>query len=212
MELQYFGLNCLVVDLKNLRIIFDLNTKISDLAKKLVRPNDVVLFSDYVEAKKQNIQARLILNCPGEYEIENTTIVGFPMESHIDSNNTLTSYKITTNNINLLLVGNVSNQFTGQLIEDVGMVDILVVPVGGHGFTLDPKAALEAIKKFEPKIIVPVCYDDGQNKSEVPLSSLDEALSELGMEVFEKVDKLKIKSNELLSEETKLIVLNTSKI
>ena len=49
---------------------------------------------------------------------------------------------------------------TDQQIEEIGMVDILIVPVGGYGYTLEPKQAVEVVRAIEPKIVIPVHYDD----------------------------------------------------
>jgi L-ascorbate metabolism protein UlaG (beta-lactamase superfamily) len=86
------------------------------------------------------------------------------------------------------------------------MVDVLVVPVGGNGYTLDPIGAAKVIKKIEPKLIIPVHYEDKGIKYEVPQVPLEEALKVLAVEPKETVAKLKLKSTEL-SETTQLIVL-----
>ena len=56
------------------------------------------------------------------------------------------------------------------------MVDVLFVPVGGNGYTLDAIGALKIIKKIEPKIIIPTHYADKAIKYEVPQADLDEVM------------------------------------
>jgi L-ascorbate metabolism protein UlaG (beta-lactamase superfamily) len=87
------------------------------------------------------------------------------------------------------------------------MVDILVVPVGNSGYTLDAVGALKIIKQIEPKVVIPTHYSDKAIKYEVPQVELADALKNLGMEVSETLDKYKYKPTEL-SDSTKLIVLN----
>ncbi len=39
--------------------------------------------------------------------------------------------------------------------EAIGIVDVMFVPVGGSGYTLDAAGALQLIKAVEPKIVIP---------------------------------------------------------
>jgi len=86
------------------------------------------------------------------------------------------------------------------------MIDVLVVPVGGNGYTVDPVGALKLIKAIEPKLVVPTHYDDKTLKYPVPQQTLEGALKELGMEPKETVAKLRLKPGEL-TDVTQLIVL-----
>ena len=89
------------------------------------------------------------------------------------------------------------------------MVDVLVVPVGGNGYTVDPVGALKLIKAIEPKLVVPTHYADKALKYPVPQQDLAAALKELAMETKETVAKLKLKPAEL-TDVTQLIVLEKS--
>jgi L-ascorbate metabolism protein UlaG (beta-lactamase superfamily) len=86
------------------------------------------------------------------------------------------------------------------------MVDVVVVPVGGSGYTLDGVGALKVLKQIEPKVVIPTHYADKALKYEVPQASLEDAIKGLGMEVSERVGKYKIKPTEL-SDTMKLIIL-----
>jgi L-ascorbate metabolism protein UlaG (beta-lactamase superfamily) len=88
----------------------------------------------------------------------------------------------------------------------LGTIDILVVPVGGNGYTLDPIGALKLIKAIEPKIVIPTHYDDGSANYPVPQQTLADALKNLAMEPRETVSKLKVKAGEM-GETTQLVVL-----
>ena len=48
------------------------------------------------------------------------------------------------------------------------MVDVMFVPVGGNGYTLDGVGALKLIKKVEPKLVVPTHYDDAMLQFPMP--------------------------------------------
>jgi len=90
--------------------------------------------------------------------------------------------------------------------DQIGLVDIAVVPVGGNGYTLDGTGALSVIKKLEPRVVIPTHYADKAVKYEVGQAELAVALKNLGMEASETLDKYKPKAGEL-SDTTHLIVL-----
>jgi L-ascorbate metabolism protein UlaG (beta-lactamase superfamily) len=89
------------------------------------------------------------------------------------------------------------------------MVDVMVVPVGGNGYTVDPVGALKLIKAVEPKLLIPTHYADKALKYEVPQQELGNALKELGMEPKESTAKLKLKPVDL-TDLTQLIVIEKS--
>jgi L-ascorbate metabolism protein UlaG (beta-lactamase superfamily) len=86
------------------------------------------------------------------------------------------------------------------------MVDVMIVPVGGNGYTLDGIGALKLIKKIEPKVVIPTHFDDRSLTFPVPQQPLDQALKSLAMEPKETVSKLRLKGSEL-GDLSQLIVL-----
>jgi L-ascorbate metabolism protein UlaG (beta-lactamase superfamily) len=91
-------------------------------------------------------------------------------------------------------------------LEQIGLIDVAIVPVGGNGYTLDGVGALKVIKQLEPKIIIPTHYADKQIKYEVPQQELTEALKGLAMEPQETVARLRVKPAEL-TDTSQLIIL-----
>jgi L-ascorbate metabolism protein UlaG (beta-lactamase superfamily) len=87
------------------------------------------------------------------------------------------------------------------------MIDVLITPVGGNGYTLDPVGALSIIKKIEPKIVIPTHYADKALQYPVPQQSLEDALKALAMEPKQAASKLRVKPADL-SDTTQLIVLD----
>jgi L-ascorbate metabolism protein UlaG (beta-lactamase superfamily) len=74
------------------------------------------------------------------------------------------------------------------------MIDILIVPVGGNGYTLDAIGAEKVIKKIDPKVVIPTHYEDKAVKYEVPQAPIDEFFKQIAV-TPEKIDKLKIKND-----------------
>lgn len=205
MELTYFGANCLRVVTKKAQIVVDDN--LEQLGQKPVtKPGDISLktFKDIADH-----ESRFKIDMPGEYETAGVVIHGIAARAHMDEEgkHSAVIYTVEADGIRLAILGHIFPDLSEDQLEQIGMVDIAIVPVGGNGYTLDGVGALKIIKAIEPKIIIPSHYADKSLTYEVPQAELDDALKALGMEVFEKVDKYKYKPAEL-SDSTRLIVLN----
>lgn len=206
MELQYYGGNCIKVITKKATVVIDDNIKElggSDVAK----PSDIQLFTTRLTGSSP--KGSLIIDGPGEYEASNVSISGVAARAHVDETDmkNATIYKIVVDNIRLAIIGHVYPDLKEAQLEAIGIVDVLILPVGGHGFTLDTVGALKVIKQIEPKIIIPTQYEVKGLTYPVPAISLEESLKGLVMEPKDTVSKLKLKSSDLLSEQMQLIVL-----
>jgi L-ascorbate metabolism protein UlaG (beta-lactamase superfamily) len=204
MEIQYFGANCIRIATKKAAIIIDDN--LADLGLKTVtKPDDISLFTG---AHVSPSKARLVIDQPGEYEVSDVSIQGVPARAHIDDNNqqSTTMYRIVTEDMHIVVTGHVYPELNDTQLERLGMVDILCIPVGNNGYTLDGLGALQLVKKIEPKLVIPTHYGDKEIKYPVEQHSLEEALKGLAMEPKEALSKLKIKPGDL-PETTQLVTL-----
>jgi L-ascorbate metabolism protein UlaG (beta-lactamase superfamily) len=205
MEIQFYGANCIRLTTKKASITIDDN--LADLrGKSPLRAGDIALFTAVHGATKT--EPKLVIDQPGEYEVSDTSIFGVAARAHIDEpdQKTATIFKIVGEDIRLVVLGHVYPELSNAQLEALGTVDILIVPVGGNGYTLDSVGALTLIKEIEPKIIIPTHYADKSLDYPVPQQSLEEAVRGLAMEAHEAVPKLKVKSGEL-SDVTQLIIL-----
>lgn len=206
MDLQYYGANCITLTSKGVRLVVDDN--LAELGQKSVtKPDDVVLFTG--AHGSPTVQTKLLVDGPGEYEVAGLSIVGIAARSHLDVEGThaATMYKILADDVSYLVTGHIYPDLNDEQLETIGMVDVLVVPVGGNGYTLDPVGALKVIKKIEPKIVVPTHYDDSALQYPVVQQSLEQALKGLGMEPKDTVAKLHFKRGDVL-DTTQLIVIS----
>jgi L-ascorbate metabolism protein UlaG (beta-lactamase superfamily) len=207
MDIQYFGANCISVTYKGRRVVIDDN--LEELGgKKILKADDVALFTTPHAA---HVPARLVLDGPGEYEVSDISIVGLTARAHIDGSNEkrATMFKLVIGDQSILITGHIYPELNETQLEAIGIVDVLIVPVGGNGFTLDPVGALKLIKEIEPKLVIPTHYADEALNYPVPQQDLASALKELGMEPKETVTKLRLKPGEL-SEVTQLVILEKS--
>lgn len=205
MELQYFGANCIKLTTKKATITIDDN--LADLgAKSVTKAGDISLFTG--SHGVVTAESKITIDKPGEYEVSNISIQGVPARSHLEEEGKYgaTIYKLLVEDLRIAIVGHIYPSLSSSQLEAIGIVDILIVPVGGSGYTLDPVGAQKVIKDIEPKLIIPTHYEDASLNYPVPQQSLEEALKILAVEPHETTAKLKVKAGEF-SEGTKLVVL-----
>jgi len=208
MDVQFYGANCIVISSKQARLVVDDN--LAELGSKTVaKEGDIAVFTSGSATPAH--AAKLVVDQPGEYEVSGVSIYGIAARSHMDNEDqkTATMYKVVLDDTNLLITGHIYPELSDDQLEAIGMVDVMFIPVGGNGYTLDGIGALKLIKKVEPKLVIPTHYDDPSLKFEVPQQPLDQALKSLAMEPKETVPKLKLKGSEL-SDVTNLVVLEKS--
>src|SRR3982751_1233675 len=183
MDVQVYGANCLVFNTKDLRVVVDDNLEALG-AKSVARDGDLVLFTNRLQGATPK-GAKMVIDMPGEYEVSNLSITGTPARAHLDEDEKSTNatmYKLVSGDTSYLVTGHVYPSLTDDELEALGLIDVLFVPVGGSGYTLDPIGALKLIKAIEPKLVIPTHYADASLKYEVPQQDLETALRELSME------------------------------
>jgi len=208
MDTQFYGANCLVIVGKQSRVVIDDN--LSDLgAKSVSKEADITLFTGAHSSPLSS--TKLVVDQPGEYEVSGISIYGIAARAHVDEEGkkSATMYKLVVDDVGVLITGHIYPELSDDQLEAIGMVDVMFVPVGGNGYTLDGIGALQLVKKIEPKLVVPTHYDaDGLNFP-IPQQTLEQALKALAMEPKETISKLKLKSADL-GEATQLLVLEKS--
>ena len=150
-----------------------------------------------------------IIDGPGEYEIKGVYIQGIPAFHDKDfgkERGRVTIYTIESEEMRICHMGDFGQKelFPEQL-EDIGEVDILLIPIGGNE-TIGSEEAQKIISQIEPKIVIPMRYLLPKLKAK--LNGLDKFLKIMGEKNHESLPKLTVKSKDLTTdEETKIIVL-----
>ena len=140
-----------------------------------------------------------VITGPGDYEVKEVFIKGVASECELAGKKYInTIYMFTLDNINVAFLGALSNaDISKEAREAIDGPDILFVPVGGKGL-LDAKASAKLASSIEPKLIIPIDYDD---------ASLKAFLKEIGEEKAEVTEKLTLKRKDLEGKEGEVIVL-----
>lgn len=159
---------------------------------------------------KQGISGEpMVLEGPGEYEVAGVFIKGiatFHDNSQGKERGKNTVYKIELNGIKIAHLGDLGHKLSDKDLDQLGDVDILLIPVGGT-YTISSKQAVEIVSQIEPRIVIPMHYNDPQLKTEsvADLETVDAFLREIGKDK-KVLPKLVISKNQL-PQELEVIVL-----
>lgn len=208
MELQYFGANCVKITSRKFSIVVDDNLDQVGL-KSITKPADISLRTSLIFPEHK--LAAFTAETAGEYEISGAVIHGIAARGHMDEKGTMSAviYTIEGEDAKIGVLGHIFPALSEEQLEQIGLLDAVIVPVGGNGYTLDGIGALSVIKQIEPKLVIPTHYADKAIKYEVPQAELTDAVKGLGMEVAETIAKYKVRASEP-TDTTKLIVLERS--
>ncbi len=134
-----------------------------------------------------------IIKGAGEYEVKDIFIKGFSTVTKLkdgkkENEYQNTSYVFTIDGIRVTFLGALSIMLEPQHKEIIDETDILFIPVGEDGFLLNPYDAHKLAVSLEPKLVIPMDYNE---------QSLPIYLKESGAERIEPVEKLTIKKKDI---------------
>lgn len=206
MEIQFYGANCVRLGNKKVSVVVDDNLASLGL-KSVSTAEDIAIFT---LDKNTSTQNRFVIEGPGEYEISEVSVRGIPAQAHLDDSGLRsTMYSIQILGFSVGIIGHVNPNLSEEQLEKLGLIDVLIVPVGGSGYTLDAVGAASLVKKIEPKIVIPTHYADSAISYEVPQADVGLFLKEVGVSEVEKLGVLKLKESDL-SDKTRVIQLERS--
>jgi len=151
------------------------------------------------EARRGDKQPFVIF-CPGEYEVKEITAAGFQSRSKYGGEEKInTVYSLVFDDMNVLYLGALGDTDLPKEVFEMDSPDILITPVGGNGALSSADAAKLAVK-LEPKVIIPILYDD---------KTLKQFLKESGDEGSKPVEKFTVKLRDLAGKEGDVVVLQS---
>ncbi len=208
MDIQFYGANCVRITNKKASLVFDDNLVRNGL-KSVTQKEDIAFFS---ELGHEESTGRFVIDSPGEYEISEVSVRGIAAQRHIDSEGKVaTLFSIKSGDLSVGILGHIDGKLSDEQLEQIGIVDVLILPVGGNGFTLDAVAAVKLVKDIEPKIVIPTHYADDKVTYEVPQAELSVFLHEIGANDIEPVSVFKLKKADLTDKTTVVVLERTSK-
>jgi L-ascorbate metabolism protein UlaG (beta-lactamase superfamily) len=213
MEVTYLGHSSFKIKGKDTTIVIDPYDENMTGLKFPKQDADIVIISHHHpdHDKVTNItNIKKVIDGPGEYEVAGVSIIGIS-SFHDDKKGALrgknTIYIIELEYLRLLHLGDLGHPLTDDQKKQIGVIDILMIPVGGY-YTIDAKTAAEVVKQIGASIVIPMHYHlEGLNPELAQnLSPVEDFITESGLRV-EKLPKLNIKKDAINSEEEYAVIL-----
>lgn len=207
MTMEWYGQSCFKISTSGAQtttILTEPFSKETGLNPPRFKP-DILILSRQIskdmtdEAVKEGI---FLIQNAGEYDLKGVEIRGF---SIIDENKNLNIiYTFEIEKIKICHLGDFKQpKIPAELVEEIGEVDILTIPVGGNE-TIGTEEAVEIINQIEPKIVIPMNYKIAGLKIDIETS--EKFLKEMGAEKNEPRERLTIKQKDL-PEKTEVVIL-----
>ncbi|RLF50469.1 MAG: Zn-dependent hydrolase [Thermoplasmata archaeon] len=103
-------------------------------------------------------------------------------------------FKIEYNGIKFCHLGDLGHILDDDLINEIGEIDLLFIPVGGV-FTINAKEAWELCRKMDAKVIVPMHYKiEGLS---LPIDTIDKFLEIVNYEIRHVANEIEIEKEDL---------------
>lgn len=205
MIINWYGQNCFKIIAsknKNGNVTILLDPFEKEIGLKPPKNDADILIANRSGIKKEDLGSAFLIDGPGEYDIKDVYVYGFKaLDPEAGS-----FYTIETEDIRICHLGFLGPKgLSAEQIEEIGDVDILMIPVGDGG-TLDAKTAIKIMSDIEPKITIPMNYKVPGIKTK--LDDLNVFLKALGIKSLPSIPKLSIKKKDLPADEAKIIVLD----
>ena len=219
MQITWYGQACFKVVSGDTTIVISPFGKGLGLNPPRGKADVVLLSSDGADDNIAIPDGSMVISGEGEYEVKGVLISGFSFFHAHEGASVLrksTIYTIIVDDVTLCHLDNATPKQVDAILEKIGEVDVLMVPVGGtHRIgkeeihMLDAEAAVALVGEIEPRIVIPMYYKiPGLT---VSLNNADAFLKAMGaLHGAKPVDKLTIKKKDLPQEETKVMVLSVA--
>lgn len=209
MEITWYGLTCFRLSERGLAAVVT-DPYPTDVGLTFPRPRADVVTVSYDDPQCRHTSGVRgpfkLFDGPGEYEVGGVFVTGiatFADGKRGASRGLNTVFTFDFGGLTVCHLGRLGHVPTQSQVENLGTVNILLVPVGGGG-SLSPARASEVISLFEPSLVVPMYYKVRGLK--VSLGTLGRFLKEMGLEKVDSQEALKV-GRTSLSEETRVVVL-----
>lgn len=199
MEITWLGHSCFRIKGKDAIVITDpchpsLGYTLGKLHADIVTLSHFHPGHSYSEAITSEFKE---IRGPGEYELKGIFITGIATFHDSEQGDKLgrnTVYVLEMDGITLCHMGDLGHLPASQLMEAIGDVDVLFLPVGGVS-TIAGSTAAEIVRHLSPKIVIPMHY---KTSAEVrDLQPVDRFLTELGIKEMVSQPKLSINRSTL---------------
>jgi len=195
MDISWLGHSCFGIRGKGATIITDPYSP--GLGYSLDKPTAHIVTVSHQHPGHSYVQDTRLITGPGEYEISGVLIIG--IATFHDANGGRergknTVYLIEIDEISVCHLGDLGHMLTTGQVEEIGNVDVLLLPVGGVS-TIDASLAAKVVRQLEPKVVVPMHYKTPELSWE--LEPVEIFLREIGVQEINAQLKLSFTKSSL---------------
>ena len=199
MEIKWLGHSCFRLKGKSATVVTDPYSP--DFGYTLGKVSADIVTVSHQHPGHDNIAAvsgtHRIVQGPGEYEICDIIIIGiaaFHDDKKGDLRGKNTAYLMEIDEISVCHLGDIGHQLTDDEVEELGVVDILLLPVGGKS-TIGAVTAAQIVRQLDPKIVIPMHYQTPDHDGD--LAPVEKFLKEMGKDAVEPLPKININRSNL---------------
>lgn len=210
MTISWYGQSCFKIETRGATIATDPFEKTIGLTPPRFRADIVLVSHSHPDhGNRDALQGEpFVIDSPGEYEVKGVGVRGvrtFHDATSGSERGVNTVYLIEAEDMKICHLGDFGEkEIREETLEEIGDVDLLMVPVGGAS-TVDGKTAARLVSQIEPRVVLPMHYKiPGLS---LTLSGEEAFLREMGVKEPEPAEKFVFKRKDLPEEETRVIVL-----
>jgi len=145
-----------------------------------------------------------VISGPGEFEVKSVIIKGWPLQADSSEKELKSIFRVQVGDMTLGLLGHISKFAGSELFEELGDIDILIIP-GGNAPYISQSDAAKVIRQIEPRLVIPSFFAVKGLKRKA--SDVKDFLKELGHSDEKPQEKLTLKKKDLDPEKMQVVVL-----
>jgi len=208
-KIRWLGHACFLLELQNgTKIVTDpfdgsVGYKIPKIEADIVTVSHDHYDHNYVEGVQGDPE---IIRAPGEYNMNGIGIKGIPAfhdEVKGAKRGPNVIYVYEADGIRVCHVGDLGHLLSKAQEDEIGKIDVLLIPVGGT-FTLDAEGAAEVVNQLQPKMTIPMHFKTPAVS--MPIDPVDKFLEKIGGGV--RLESTTVEINPETLGEKRVVVLN----
>ncbi len=167
MDISWLGHACVRVRAGGTFVVMDPTTR--EAGYDMGRPTAEIVTVSHRDPAHDNVKGLrgepLVLEGPGEYEVQGVQFLGVatglrPLsEGEKPERNVV--FVVEAEELRVAHLGALGTRLTADQKDQLGDIDVLLVPVGGDP-ALDPAEAARLTRELEPRVVIPIMFVPGE--------------------------------------------------
>lgn len=208
MDIWWYGHSCFRLKSREGTVLTDPFSSKLGLTPPRIAPDVVTVSHDHANHSDLTglKSAYTLISDPGEYEVSQIFITGiwsYHDEKRGAERGRNTVYVFEVDDLRACHLGDLGHVPSDEMVEELGGIDILLIPVGGRT-TINAAQAAEVVSILEPRLVIPMHYALPGSRAE--LDPVDRFLKEMALRADGAQDALKV-SRSSLPTETQVVLL-----